>query len=218
MRVVVRLFAAYRELAGTGRIELDLARGATAADAIAALGSRLPRVAGGNLLLALNREYAEPTASLADGDELALIPPVSGGDGAASILISAAPLSLDAAIAAVRGGDAGGIVAFLGTVRSENRGTRVTKLEYEAYAQMAETTMRDIADRLERTHGARIALHHRIGTLTVGEVAVVVVAAAPHRAEAFAAARAAIDELKSTVPIWKKEYSADGAVWLEDHA
>jgi len=145
----------------------------------------------------------------------------SGGAVSSSerILVSAAPLSVDAAISTVRGPDAGGIVVFLGTVRDASRGKRVRHLEYEAYAEMAEAKMREIAERLERAHAPlRIAMHHRVGDLSIGEIAVVVVAAAPHRDAAFIAARAAIDELKQVVPIWKKEYTDDGAVWIEDHA
>ena len=141
---------------------------------------------------------------------------VSAGE---RILVSAAPLSIDAAIAATRGPDAGGIVVFLGTVRDQSRGKRVRHLEYEAYAEMAEAKMREIARALEATHAPlRLALHHRVGDLAIGEIAVIIVAAAPHREAAFTAARAAIDELKRVVPIWKKEYTDDGAVWIEEHA
>ena len=146
---------------------------------------------------------------------------MSGGaiTSAERVLVSAEPLSVDAAIAAVRGADAGGIVVFLGTVRDNSRGKRVRHLEYEAYAEMAEAKMREIASRLEREHAPlRLALHHRTGDLAIGEIAVIVAAAAPHRDAAFVAARAAIDELKRVVPIWKKEYTDDGAVWIEDHA
>jgi molybdopterin synthase catalytic subunit len=126
---------------------------------------------------------------------------------------------MDTAIDAVRGPDSGGIVVFLGTVRDASRGKRVRHLEYEAYAEMAEAKMREIALRLERAHAPlRIAMHHRVGDLAIGDIAVVVVAAAPHRDAAFVAARAAIDDLKQVVPIWKKEYTDDGAVWIEDHA
>ena len=108
---------------------------------------------------------------------------------------------------------------FLGTVRDTTRGKRVRHLEYEAYAEMAEAKMREIAASLERAHApVRLALHHRVGDLSIGDMAVVVAAAAPHRDAAFAAARAAIDELKRVVPIWKKEFNEDGAVWIEDHA
>jgi MoaE-MoaD fusion protein len=220
--VLVRLFASYREAAGVGHIELELPAGATARDAIRAVLRQHPLVAEGRqLVVARNEEYVDVDAALADGDELALIPPVSGGatSAAARIVVSNARLSVDDAIEAVRDDSFGGIVVFLGTVRDSSRDRRVTKLGYEAYAGMAERTMRQIAERLEREHApARVAMHHRVGELAIGEIAVIVAAAAPHRDAAFAAARSAIDELKTVVPIWKKEYTEDGAVWVSDHA
>ena len=193
-------------------------------DAIAEITRRHPVVADiRQLIIARNRDYVGLDETVGDGDELALIPPVSGGMSAVSagdrILVSAAPVSIDAAIASVRGPDTGGIVVFVGSVRDESRGRRVRHLEYEAYTEMAEAKMREIAKALETTHAPlRLAMHHRIGDLAIGETAVVIVAAAPHREAAFAAAHAAIDELKRSVPIWKKEYTDDGAVWIEDHA
>ena len=216
MRVVVRLFASYRETAGTGRIELDLPTGATADDALRALSLDHALVAD-QVMLARNREYVTGSAALAEGDELALIPPVSGG-GTSRIAVSETALAVDDAIAHVRDPEVGGIVVFIGTVRRSSQGRHVTRLDYEAYAEMAQAVMTEIADRLAAEHGARIALHHRTGPLAVGDIAVVVAAGSPHRAEAFAAARAAIDELKRIVPIWKKEYADDGAVWVTDHA
>ncbi len=222
MNVRVRLFASAREAAGVGHLVLELPDGRAVRDAIAAITALHPPVGGiRQMVVARNREYVSLDEPLADGDELALIPPVSGGAISSSerILVSTAPLSVDTAIDTVRGPDAGGIVVFLGTVRDANRGKRVRHLEYEAYPEMAESKMRDIASRLEKAGGpVRIAMHHRVGDLAVGDVAVVVVAAAPHRDAAFTAARAAIDELKQVVPIWKKEYTDDGAVWIEDHA
>ncbi|HEV2010207.1 MAG TPA: molybdenum cofactor biosynthesis protein MoaE [Candidatus Limnocylindria bacterium] len=222
MNVRARLFASAREAAGVGHLLLELPAGATVRDAIAAV-TRLHPLVGEirQMVIAKNREYVGLEDPLADGDELALIPPVSGGSiaGAERILVSASPLSLDAAIDAVRGPDTGGIVVFLGTVRDASRGKRVRHLEYEAYAEMAEAKMREIASALERAHAPlRLALHHRVGDLAIGDTAVIVVAAAPHREAAFIAARSAIDELKRVVPIWKKEYTDDGAVWIEDHA
>jgi molybdopterin synthase catalytic subunit len=220
--VLVRLFASYREAAGVGHLQLDLPDGARVHDAIREVLREHPLVAEGrHLVIARNREYVDADASLADGDELALIPPVSGGAtrAAARIAVTPEPLSIDDVVAAVRDDAFGGVVVFLGTVRDRSRGTRVTHLEYEAYAEMAERTMREIADRLERAHApVKVAMHHRVGDLAIGEIAVVVAAGAPHRDAAFAAARQAIEELKSVVPIWKKEHTEDGAVWITDHA
>ena len=221
MRIDVRLFASYREAAGVSRFDVELPAGAAVRDALVAIAERHPRLAGGGrILTARNREYVDTDALLAEGDELALIPPVSGGSGDADrrILVTGAALSIDAAVDAVRAGAHGGIVVFIGTVRDSNRGQRVTRLDYEAFPEMAEATMREIASRLESEHSARIAMHHRVGELAVGETAVIVAAGAAHRDAAFAAARRAIDELKSVVPIWKKEHTEDGAVWIEDHA
>ncbi len=222
MRVLVRLFASYREAAGRGHFDLELPPGSTVREAVARLTREHPLIAEGKqVVIARNREYASLDTPLADGDELALIPPVSGGDARTleAIAVSEAPLSVDDALALVRDDEFGGVVVFLGTVRSRSRGKRILRLEYEAYAEMAEVKMREIADRLAREHGPlRIAMHHRVGDLAIGDIAVVVAAAAPHRDAAFAAARAAIDELKTIVPIWKKEHAEDGAVWVEEHA
>ncbi|HEY8786003.1 MAG TPA: MoaD family protein [Candidatus Limnocylindria bacterium] len=222
MRVLVRLFASYREAAGRGHFDMELPPGATVRDAIARITKEHPLIAEGRqVVIARNREYVGVDEPLADGDELALIPPVSGGDARtlAPIAVSDAALSIDDALALVRDDEFGGVVVFLGTVRNRSRGKRVLHLEYEAYAEMAEAKMREISDRLVREHGPlRIAMHHRVGDLRIGDIAVVVAAAAPHRDAAFAAARAAIDELKSIVPIWKKEHAEDGAIWIEEHA
>jgi molybdopterin synthase catalytic subunit len=220
--VLVRLFASYREAAGVGHIEIELPADAKVRDAIRAVLREHPLVAEGRqLVIARNRDYVDPDATLADGDEVALIPPVSGGATAARerVFVTGDPLSVDDALDAVRDDAFGGLVVFLGTVRRESRGKRVTHLEYEAYAEMAEAKMREIADALEREHApARVAMHHRVGDLRIGDTAVIVAAGAPHRDAAFAAARAAIDRLKTIVPIWKKEHTDDGAVWIEEHA
>jgi len=221
MRVLVRLFASYREAAGVGRIELELPPGATVKDAIFKIVRDHPLIAEGRqVVIARNQEYVTPDEPLADGDEVALIPPVSGGAmTVAPIVVSAMPLSVDDALAAVRESSFGGIVVFLGTVRDRSRGKGVTHLEYEAYVEMAEAKMREIARRLETKHAPlRLVMHHRVGDLAIGDIAVIVAAGAPHRDAAFTAARAAIDELKTIVPIWKKEHSDDGAVWIDDHA
>ncbi|TMG58092.1 MAG: MoaD family protein [Chloroflexi bacterium] len=222
MRVLVRLFASYREAAGRGHFDLELPPRSTVRDAIARITKEHPLIAEGRqVVIARNREYVGVDEPLADGDELALIPPVSGGDARTltPIAVSEAPLSVDDALALVRDDAFGGVVVFLGTVRNQSRGKRILHLEYEAYAEMAESKMREISERLVREHGPlRIAMHHRVGDLAIGDIAVIVAAAAPHRDSAFAAARAAIDELKTIVPIWKKEHTEDGAIWIEEHA
>jgi MoaE-MoaD fusion protein len=202
-------------------MELELPAGATVKDAIFKILKDHPLIAEGRqVVIAKNHDYVTPDEPLADGDEVALIPPVSGGAmTVAPIAVSGTALSVDDVLAAVRDSGFGGIVVFLGTVRDRSRGKRVTHLEYEAYAEMAETKMREIAERLETKHGPlRLVMHHRVGDLAIGDIAVIVAAGAPHRDAAFIAARAAIDELKTVVPIWKKEHSDDGAIWIEDHA
>lgn len=217
MHIAVRLFASYREAAGTGRLQLDLPLGSTARDAVEAVTALHPVLVGSaKALVARNLDYVESDAPLADGDEIALIPPVSGGSGG-RVRVSDGTLSVDDAMEAVRSPKRGGLVLFIGTVREQNRGRAVEHLEYEAYPEMAEAKLGELADRLEGVHGARLALHHRTGDLAIGEIAVIVAASAEHRDAAFDAARAAIEELKRTVPIWKKEHFADGSVWLEDH-
>lgn len=199
---------------------MELPQGSSAGDALNAIRAQYPAVpAGATPMIARNLEYVPAEAPLSDGDEIALIPPVSGGatDFGTRIAVSTEALSIDAVVDAVRAPAHGGLVLFIGTVRERNRGRTVEHLEYEAYPEMAEAKLRELANRLEIAHGARLALHHRTGDLAIGDIAVIVAAGAEHRDAAFAAAREAIEELKRTVPIWKKEHFADGSVWLEDH-
>ncbi|HEV7134337.1 MAG TPA: molybdenum cofactor biosynthesis protein MoaE [Gaiellaceae bacterium] len=206
MPVTVRLFAGLRERAGTGKLELDGV--ATVADVWPALG--LGEEPAG-LLYAVNRTYVERTQALRDGDEVALIPPVSGGD----FLISAEPLDVAAAIAEVETPDAGAVASFVGTVRRRSRDRDVLHLEYEAFEEMAEPMLRELAGALTAKHGlARVAIHHRIGRVEIGEPSVVIAVSAPHRAAALDACREAIDTLKETIPLWKKEFYAGGEEWL----
>lgn len=208
MQVSVRLFAGLRERAGTGARELELADGATVADVWPQLDLG-DEPAG--LLYAVNRRYAATDAQLADGDVVALIPPVSGGD----FRLTAEPLSLEAAVAAVRRDEAGAIATFLGTVRNRSRDRDVVYLEYEAYEGMAEETMADLAAELIAKHGlAAVAIHHRVGRVEIGEASVVIAVSAAHRAAALAACREAIDTLKQTVPLWKKEVYVGGEEWI----
>ena len=223
MRVLVRLFASYREAAGRGQFQMELPDGARVRDVLARVLAENPLLRSQReIVAARNREYVGLDEPLVDGDEVALIPPVSGGAvtrATADIRVTAEPLSVDAALALVRDESTGGICVFVGAVRRENRGKRVTLLEYEAYPEMAETKISEIVAEAESRWGPlRIAVHHRIGTLTVGDDAVVIAVAASHRAEAFAACRFAIDRLKEIVPIWKKEHTDDGAIWIDEHA
>jgi MoaE-MoaD fusion protein len=208
MRVTVRLFAGLREQAGTGERAVELAEGARVGD----VWERLELGAEPDgLLYAVNRAYAEPERELADGDEIALIPPVSGG----AVSVTDAPLSLEAAVAEVGDDGAGAIATFTGTVRRRSRGRTVLHLEYEAYAEMAEDVMAQLAaELLGRYELGKVAIHHRVGRVEVGEPSVVIAVSAPHRGDALAACKEAIDTLKQTVPVWKKEVYEGGEEWL----
>ena len=167
----------------------------------------------------MNLEVASAGTSLCDGDEVAFLPPVSGGSEPRRCTISDQPLDPGAVVNRVLGPDAGGIVTFVGTVRDASRGQAIRHLEYEAYPEMAERELEKIClEAAERWPGARVAVAHRVGHLEIGAIAVVVAAAAPHRAEAFAACRYTIDTLKQRVPIWKKEFAASGDYWVDEHA
>ena len=205
MTVVVRLFAGLRERAGWSQRELDVASVAEVWPALE-LGDE-PE----GLLYAVNREYADRGQELHDGDEVALIPPVSGG----TFRVTEAPLSLEAVAAEVADERAGAVATFTGTVRRQSRGREVTHLEYEAYAEMAEDVMARLAGDLEARHDlCSIAIHHRVGRLEVGEASVVIAISAPHRQDALAACKDAIDRLKETVPLWKKEVYEGGEEWV----
>jgi molybdopterin synthase catalytic subunit len=214
MHVKVRYFAVVRERLRAEEEPLELPDGATVEQAMATLCERHPAVRElrPHLLIALNQEFVTAGVTIRDGDEIALIPPVAGGSGL--YRISEQALSVDEALRAVAGGGMGGIVTFVGTVRASSGGRAVERLEYEAFAEMATSRLRQIGEDLAGKHGAKLAILHRVGSLSVGEVAVVIAAAAPHRAEAFAACREAIERLKVEVPIWKKEHGVDGAVWV----
>jgi MoaE-MoaD fusion protein len=208
VNVTVRLFAGLRERAGTATQNLALPPKARVSDVWPGLG--LGEEPPG-LLYAVNREYADREQELVDGDEVALIPPVSGGD----FRLSEEPLSLDAVVAEVAWEEAGAIATFIGTTRISSRGRTVTQLEYEAYAGMAEQVMSEIADELcERYELCGIAIHHRTGRVEVGEPSVVIAVSAPHRQDAFAACKDAIDTLKERVPLWKKEIYEGGEEWI----
>ena len=208
MQVRIRLFAGLRERAGTGARTLDLTDGATLGDVWPALG--LGDEPSG-LLYAVNRRYAEPPTALADVDVVALIARVCGGD----FRVTAEPLSLDAVVGEVQRDEAGAVATFLGTVRNRSRGRNVLYLEYEAYEGMAEQTMAELADELAERHELlAVAIHHRVGRVEIGEPSVAIAVSSPHRAEALAACKEAIDTLKGRVPLWKKEVYEGGEEWI----
>ena len=208
MKVDVRLFAALRERAGSATVAVELVDGATVGDVwpLLALGDEPP-----GMLYAVNRAYADRAEELSEGDEVAVIPPVSGGD----FRLSEERLSVDAAVDEVRDDGAGAIATFVGTTRAHSRGRDVLHLDYEAYEGMAEQVMADLAAELSRRHDlCKVAIHHRVGRVDIGEMSVVIAVSAPHRAAALAACKEAIDELKVSVPLWKKETYVGGEEWI----
>ena len=221
MTVTVRLFAVLRERAGVDSIEVELDDGATVAEVIDRLSAR-PEL--GDLLerlpvrMAVNRDYADPRTQLASGDELALVPPVSGGeDSAVHVRITDQPLSLDALSSLVSRPETGAIVSFQGTTRD------VSRLDYEAYREMAEQRIAEILRECMERHGlAAAAAEHRIGPVPLGESSVIVSVSAAHREEAFSGARAAIDRIKAETPIWKREVEGaaddEASRWVEGAA
>ena len=208
MLVRIRLFAGLRERAGTGSRTLDLPDGATVGDVWPELGLG-DEPAG--LLYALNKRYSDRGTTVAEGDEVALIPPVSGGD----FRLSEEPLSLDAVVREVARDEAGAIASFLGTVRNRSRDRDVLHLEYEAYEGMAEATMEELTRELKEKHDLlEVAIHHRVGRVEIGEPSVAIAVSSAHRGAALAACREAIDTLKGTVPLWKKEVYVGGEEWI----
>lgn len=214
MRVTVLYFAAARERAGVPSEAIELAEGATAAQALALVCERHPalQAIAGKLRVAVDQDFSALDRKLREGAEVALIPPVSGGAGAHRV--SREKLSAASPVHAVEGKDCGAVVSFIGTVRSTNRGKTVVRLEYEAYEPMALRVFDQIASTARERWQARLAIHHRIGALEPGELSVVIAAAAPHRADAFEACRFAIESLKKEAPIWKHEIYPDGSSWV----
>ena len=205
MSVRVRLFAGLRERAGWSERDVDASTVGDVWDALG-LGDE-PE----GLLYAVNKEYAVRDRALADGDEVAVIPPVSGG----AFLLSEEPLELGRAVDEVRVDEAGAIATFTGTTRVTSRGRTVTHLDYEAYEGMAEKVMQEIADELrDRYDLCDVAIHHRVGRVGIGETSVVIAVSAPHRRDALDACRDAIDTLKERVPLWKKEVYEGGEEWI----
>jgi MoaE-MoaD fusion protein len=208
MRVRVRLFAGLRERAGAAERELELPPGSRVADvwAVLDLGPEPP-----GLLYAVDREYAQPDDLLTGGEEVGLIPPVSGG----AFRLTEDPIDVGAVIAEAADDAAGAVATFLGTVRERSRGREVLHLEYEAYEGMAERAMAEIAGSLGAKYDlCAVAITHRIGRVAIGETSVAIAVSAPHREDALAACKEAIDTLKAEVPLWKKEVYEGGEEWI----
>ncbi|MFL5759287.1 MAG: molybdopterin converting factor subunit 1 [Thermomicrobiales bacterium] len=217
MQIHLRYFAFIRETLGKAEETRDVEDGATAGGLYDALVSEEPRLAGmkRSVMLMVNQEYVPASQPLGDGDELALIPPVSGGAPASQFLVTTEVIDPREAEAIVADSATGAIVTFTGTVRDNARGKAVRALNYEAYAPAAEKMLARIGDEIKERWGIdRIAMIHRTGLLNVGEASVVIAISSAHRDEAFAACHHAIERIKEIVPIWKKEFYEDGAIWV----
>ncbi|NOK09372.1 molybdenum cofactor biosynthesis protein [Corallococcus exercitus] len=216
MSVTVLYFAAARERAGLSRESLDVPPGARVSDVLALLAAKHPPLAPllPHLRVAVQQQFVALDAPVSPDAELALIPPVAGGAPGLFRVVDR-PLQLSEVVDAVASEGAGGLVTFSGAVRNQTKGRRVLRLEYEAYAPMAEAKLAEIGDEVARAWpGTRLAIVHRVGTLAPGELAVVIAAASAHRKEAFRGCEHAIERLKQDVPIWKKEFFEDGDVWV----
>jgi MoaE-MoaD fusion protein len=220
MRVRVLYFGVLRERLQGGQESLEMAGGAIVADVLNVYRERVPEFAWDSIAVAVNQEYARADVVLKDGDEVALLPPVSGGieDGSARMRVEITDEVIPAAEIAgeMKAGSDGAVCVFDGIVRDNTRGRKTLYLDYEAYREMALEKMRGLADEAVARFGVRdVALVHRLGRLYVGETSVLIVVASAHRGAAFDACRWLIDTLKKTVPIWKKEQFEDGAVWTD---
>jgi MoaE-MoaD fusion protein len=221
VQIRVRLFASLRELAGEGTAQVEVPAGSRAGDVWDACVRRWPALAARrqSTVLAVNQEFAKADLPVHDGDEVALLPPVSGGAGSVRgsnrmIDLTDQPLNAEELSKLVMRPSDGGLVVFSGVVRNHSEDRAVRYLEYEAYREMALPKLEQVQrETLERWPMANVAMAHRLGRMEVGETSVIVAASAPHRAEAFAAGRYAIDRLKEIVPIWKKEFFAEGESW-----
>lgn len=222
MRVTLRHFAVIRETIGRKEEAIDIPAGETIGALFDRLASEHPRLAPlkRSVMMMANQEYVADDYVVRDGDEIAFIPPVSGGGESGRLFrITEEALDPRETERAVADSGAGAIVTFTGVVRDNGRGRAVTALDYEAYAPAAEKMLAQVADEIEERWGLkRVAIIHRIGLLKVGEASVVISISSPHREAAFEAALYAIERLKEIVPIWKKEHYEDGAVWIGSEA
>lgn len=219
MQVSVRYFAIVREITGRDSETRLLPTNATAGDLLDLLATDYPVInqVRQSSMLMVNQEYAQPDQRLVDGDEVALIPPVAGGES--RFRVTEDVIDVEAVVRSVESPAAGAVVTFLGTVRDNARGRRVRRLEYEAYPAAAEKMMARIGDEIaEQWDIAATAITHRVGVLQVGEASVAIAVASAHRGEAFDACRYAIERIKQIVPIWKKEFYESGETWIGSEA
>jgi molybdopterin synthase catalytic subunit len=221
--VTIKLFATLKERAGRGELKLDVTAG-TVGDVLQRLSRKYPALADvlapGRIMVSVNQEFVKPDAMVKDGDEVALMPPFSGGSQTGHVRIQQEPFSVEREIEDLKKSSLsiGAVVSFLGTTRDVSLDRQVAKLEFEHYPGMAEKKLAEIRERAIREYGViEVAIIHRIGTIPVGEDIVLIIVASGHRDEAFRACRFCIDELKRITPIWKKETTPDGEVWVEDH-
>lgn len=218
MQVRVLFFGILKDVVGLAEDKVELTNGADLRELFARYRERFPRLKEfeNALAVAVNQEYAEFSRPLQQGDEVAFLPPVSGGAEEDFYELVRTRIVADEIVRRVKAPEDGAVVVFDGIVRNNSRGKPTLYLEYEAYEPMALRKMREIGDDLRRQFPIhRIAIVHRLGRLEIGETSVLIAISSPHRKAAFDACRLAIDRLKQTVPIWKKEYFADGAVWVE---
>jgi MoaE-MoaD fusion protein len=226
IRIRVLLFGQLKDIVGQQEETLELAPGASLSEVVTRYGERFPRfrALAGSIACSVNQEYATGSATLKDGDEVGLLPPVSGGKSgleeeerqAEHCSIVRNPIATQQIVDTIKAGEDGATIAFEGIVRNNSRGRRTLYLDYHAYEPMALKEMRKLVhSALERFAVRDVRLVHRLGRLEIGETSVLIVVAAAHRAAAFEACRWLIDTLKKTVPIWKKEYFQDGAVWAD---
>jgi molybdopterin synthase catalytic subunit len=229
MRVRVLFFGVLKDIAGKSSDSLELPDGAVARDVLSHYAAQVPqmRESMASFAVAVNQEYAGPETMLKSGDEVALLPPVSGGSEKADVETTGSypspyvsiihkPIDTRSVLDRIKQGEDGAAVVFEGVVRNQTRGRKTLYLDYEAYEGMALRQMETLAEQaLKEFHVRDVALVHRLGRLEIGETSVLIVVASPHRAAAFEACRWLIDTLKRTVPIWKKEYFEDGAVWAD---
>ncbi|HEX8812810.1 MAG TPA: molybdenum cofactor biosynthesis protein MoaE [Terracidiphilus sp.] len=228
MKVTILPFGVLKESLGAATFPLELPEGATVADLLARFGAEKVR----GIAVSVNAEYARPGDLLREGDEVGLLPPVSGGIDAElppgawggfagrapiiSIQLQRDPIDSEALIRQAKDAEDGAIVVFDGIVRNNSRGRRTLYLDYEAYEEMAVAKLDALAAEARERFGVRfVSITHRLGRLEIGETSVLIVVAAAHRAQAYEASRFLIDMLKKTVPIWKKETFEDGAVWAD---